>query len=342
MVGVADVSNDPALLSIISGSGASSSARVNGSSSHTPDEHDARPSIDPEDKKARDAANKFESLLIHSMLKSMRKTTMSENTSNEQGMYYDMLDEKLADTMIKAGGLGVADQIYDQIRHKSSRDPERNIAQSDTARLRQLVQSMDLPTTNTVDAEKNGTSKKKANADISSLRMATALWVSEKNHKSNATTNQHDFIAPLLPHAKNSAARLGTSARAVLAIAALETGWGKHMIKDENGVASNNLFGIKATSADNSFATTLTTEYINGETHKLKAKFKKYDSIADSVSGFADFVLNNPRYSKALQHAEDPERFLYELQEAGYATDPDYATKAISIMRQIPKYLTSL
>jgi len=62
-----------------------------------------------------------------------------------------------------------------------------------------------------------------------------------------------------------------------------------------------------------------------------------YDNTADAVDGFANFILSNPRYSNALKHAGNPEKFLQELQDAGYATDPRYAEKAISIMRQIAR-----
>ena len=143
------------------------------------------------------------------------------------------------------------------------------------------------------------------------------------------------FIDPLLPHANRNANRLGTSPNAILAIAALETGWGQKVASDENGKPSYNLFGIKSFGADVESVDILTTEYIDGKPEKIVDRFRVFKNPADAVDGFADFILENPRYKKALEHASDPTRFLEELQRAGYATDPKYATKAISILQQI-------
>lgn len=95
--------------------------------------------------KAREAANKFESLLIHNMLKSMRKTTMTEDKSNDRAIYDDMLDEKLADTMIKAGGIGIADQIVSQIREQQGTTASAVSVKSDGERLRELAQHLKRP-----------------------------------------------------------------------------------------------------------------------------------------------------------------------------------------------------
>jgi len=286
---------------------------------------------------ARKAADKFESLLIHSMLKSMRKTTMSEDTSNQRALYDDMLDEKLADTMIQSGGIGISDQIVEQIKQQQSKLITADTSVEDTAPLRELARQIDKPVAgNESDVarreliERTPTATHSATGDLS---FATGLWSGQQFGL--LSTRQRQFVEPLVPYARLSAQRLGTSTNAVLAIAALETGWGRSMITDKQGNDSHNLFGIKATESDNRYATTLTTEYVGGIPQKQQANFKTYPNQADAVIGFADFIQSNPRYSKALEHGGDPERFLQELQRAGYATDPRYADKAISIMRQI-------
>ena len=58
-----------------------------------------------DDSKLKETADKFESLMIHNMLKAMRRTTMAESTSNGQAMYEDMLDEKFAAIMSESGKL---------------------------------------------------------------------------------------------------------------------------------------------------------------------------------------------------------------------------------------------
>ena len=353
-----------------------------------------------QDDKAVEAAQKFEALLIHNMLKGMRKTTMAENTSNARGLYDDMLDEKLANVMIEAGGLGVAKQIISQIQASAAANTQVNtqttalsadqsnpgnniqlgvqntrfdstaqkrIAEpmgnligsrtdssnkqiinhnSDRTRLRQIAMNMSGSTDQLGQSGMMDPSHRTTNTshyksglsttDVARLRMASELWGNEESYE--RIVQQQQFLEPLVPHAKRNAERLGTSHEAILAIAALETGWGKSMIKDEQGQNSFNLFGIKATSHDKEFAQTTTTEFINGRAEKVDARFRTYKSPADAIDKFANFVLENPRYSDALKHAGDPERFLQELHNAGYATDPKYADKAISVMKQIKSH----
>ncbi len=295
-----------------------------------------------EQAKAREAANKFESLLIHNMLKSMRKTTMAEETSNQRSLYDDMLDKNLADSMMKAGGLGIADQLMSQL-HKEKASPTTQatphtgadkVVTRDHIRLRELAMSLDdAPTANNAKATSNLSTEPEAG--LARLKLLSRLWGQSEDTPPGSSMAKTEFLQSLTPHAQRSAQRLGTSTSAVLAIAALETGWGQSMLKNDLGQSSNNYFGIKAGTQDKHYTNNTTTEYLNGTSQNVQARFKAYDSTADSVEGFADFILENPRYSTALQHASNPERFLRELHDAGYATDPRYADKAITVMRQV-------
>ncbi len=289
-------------------------------------------SRDSDYEKAKEAATKFEALLIHSMLKSMRKTTMAENTSNQKAMYDDMLDQQIADTMVESGGLGVAEHMMSQLEgyQSTQQKPSTDLAASATtiSKLRALLDKTPpaLSTTAAAALEPGAT-------NIAQLQRTSSLWGSEEH--SRTSTKQADFIEPLKPFAQETAMRLGTTTNAVLAIAALETGWGQSMIKNESGQSTHNYFGIKAQKSETDFTVNTTTEYLQGKPQTVQARFKSYDSAADGIGGFADFILNNPRYSGALDHAGDPERFLAEIHKAGYATDPDYSKKAISILHQI-------
>ena len=303
-----------------------------------------------EQAKARDAANKFEALLIHSMLKSMRKTTMAENTSNQRALYDDMLDKNLADSMIKAGGLGIADQLMSQLGGKSSPAPAENTVHTgnhsaltrDRLRLRELAMSLNETRPDSdrnTQATSSGTAPtSSAEKGLARLKLISKLWGQTEESQSGNVSSKTEFLQSLAPHAQRSAQRLGTSPSAILAIAALETGWGQSMLKHVSGESSNNYFGIKAGENDPDFTNNTTTEYLNGKSQNVEARFKSYTSTADSVEGFADFLLENPRYSTALQHASNPERFLRELHDAGYATDPRYADKAITVMRQVEEH----
>lgn len=297
-----------------------------------------------EQAKARDAASKFEALLIHNMLKSMRKTTMAEETSNQRALYDDMLDQNLADSMMKAGGLGIADQLMSQLHNKKA--PTTNQATShasadkvvtrDHIRLRELAMSLDDdPPASSENPTSTSTVSAEPETGLARLKLLSRLWGQSENTPPGSALAKTEFLQSLTPHAQRSAQRLGTSTSAVLAIAALETGWGQSMLKNDLGQSANNYFGIKAGAQDKRYTNNTTTEYLNGTSQSVQARFKAYDSTADSVEGFADFILENPRYSTALQHASNPERFLRELHVAGYATDPRYADKAITVMRQV-------
>lgn len=305
--------------------------------------------------RVQETANKFEALLIHNMLKSMRKTTMAENTSNQKALYDDMLDERLAETMMQAGGLGVARQLISELQGIRQPQQSASISPADRSKLRELAFGSDdakplvrdNASSATVGSDRPvATTSSAANrsmgstTDIASLRMASGLWGREGDReKSRAQLN---FLQPLLPHAIRSAERLGTTPTAVLAVAALETGWGRAMLKNHAGQSAHNYFGIKATSTDQTYTSNITTEFVNGKPQKTVAHFKTFESPADAMEGFADFLLTNPRYSTALQKADNPEQFLRELHVAGYATDPNYADKAISVLHQIDRHLSPL
>lgn len=114
-----------------------------------------------------------------------------------------------------------------------------------------------------------------------------------------------------------------------LAQAALESGWGTY-------TAGNNLFGIKATGSHTpywkgDFVTARTSEYQNGGFVGQSSNFRKYDTVGDSVKDHTYFLQHNSRYAKVFQ-AQTPEEQAKELQAAGYATDPNYSGKLISII----------
>jgi flagellar protein FlgJ len=262
------------------------------------------------------------------MLKSMRKTTMAENTSNQKAMYDDMLDKQLADTMVEGGGLGVAQQLLMQLDANNATSTLQTNTNQDRLKLRALM-----------SGEEQSKGELSTNSEVSRNNAAgipmKSMLMGYTNSTSEPKSLQQKFTEPLETEARRSAEKLGTSPNAVLAIAALETGWGRHVLKDTDGASTHNYFGIKATGSDSNYSENSTREFLDGGWQKVQAKFKTYDSVEESISGFTDFILENPRYSKAIEHAEDPERFLKEIHKAGYATDPQYADKAISILHQI-------
>ena len=154
-----------------------------------------------------------------------------------------------------------------------------------------------------------------------------------------AFTDSDEFVATMLPMAEQAAKRIGVDPRYLVAQAALETGWGKSVMRNSDGSSSHNLFGIKATGNwDGGQARAITSEYRDGQFVKETAAFRSYDSYQDSFHDLVSLLQNNARYQDAVKAADNPEQFVQELQKAGYATDPNYASKISQIARQMKSY----
>ncbi|MFN4351606.1 MAG: flagellar assembly peptidoglycan hydrolase FlgJ [Hylemonella sp.] len=120
----------------------------------------------------------------------------------------------------------------------------------------------------------------------------------------------------------------GLPASYMLGQAGHESGWGQREILMKDGSPSHNLFGIKAGGDwKGKVAEVTTTEYTDGVPHKTVARFRAYDSHAESFRDFAQLISNSPRYAQARQQTGSVQGWAEGLQDAGYATDPDYAAK---------------
>nr|WP_314528116.1 flagellar assembly peptidoglycan hydrolase FlgJ [uncultured Pseudomonas sp.] len=154
-----------------------------------------------------------------------------------------------------------------------------------------------------------------------------------------AFSSSDEFVNAMLPMAKEAADRIGVDPRYLVAQAALETGWGKSVMRAQDGSSSHNLFGIKASSNwKGDSARAITSEFRNGEMVKETAQFRSYDSYKDSFHDLVTLLQTNNRYQDVVKSADNPEQFVRELQKAGYATDPNYASKISQIARQMTSY----
>ncbi|EMN1930346.1 flagellar assembly peptidoglycan hydrolase FlgJ, partial [Burkholderia ambifaria] len=144
------------------------------------------------------------------------------------------------------------------------------------------------------------------------------------------------FVDRLAAPAQAASASTGIPARFIVGQAALESGWGKREIRASDGSTSYNVFGIKANKGwTGRTVSALTTEYVNGTPRRVVAKFRAYDSYEHAMTDYANLLKNNPRYAGVLSASRSVEGFAHGMQKAGYATDPNYAKKLISIMQQI-------
>lgn len=135
-----------------------------------------------------------------------------------------------------------------------------------------------------------------------------------------------EFVSALLPAAMEESKRTGVDPRIIVAQAAQETGWGK-------SAPGNNYFGIKSHGKEGG-QNLNTHEYVNGQRVAMNDSFRTFGSPEESVRGYGDFILQNPRYGK-MRSAQGLDAQLAELQASGYATDPNYSNAVGSIARGI-------
>ncbi|OSZ74257.1 flagellar assembly peptidoglycan hydrolase FlgJ [Hydrogenophaga sp. IBVHS1] len=146
--------------------------------------------------------------------------------------------------------------------------------------------------------------------------------------RASAGPRQAGFVEEHSAAAAEVARESGIPASFMIGQAGHETGWGRSEIRHADGAPSHNLFGIKATGNwKGKVAEITTTEYIDGEARKVTAKFRAYDSYADSFRDYAQLISQSPRYGQVMEQLGSVQGFASGLQKAGYATDPQYAAK---------------
>jgi peptidoglycan hydrolase FlgJ len=142
-----------------------------------------------------------------------------------------------------------------------------------------------------------------------------------------------DFAKDVWPHAERAARRLNVAPEAILAQAALETGWGRHVMPRSDGSSSLNLFGIKAGSGwQGGSVSKPTIEYEEGAARLEVAKFRTYPDVAATFDDYVELIGEHPRYVSARNLGSDGGAYARALQESGYATDPAYAQKIENVM----------
>lgn len=295
------------------------------------------------------AAKQFEAMLINTLMKSMRDATPQDGPmDSEQGkMFTSMLDQQLSQTMAQRG-IGLADVLTRQL---SGNLPKPALGSSDNAAMQQALgvgkdrDDSVLPFSRDRLASLMPSS---LNADThgrdSNLPINQMLMNADRNTSTDSDGRRRNqqrpahveaFQSKLAKEAEEASQTTGIPARFMIAQAALESGWGKHVINHRDGSSSHNLFGIKATSSwKGKTVQAVTTEYVNGVAQRKVEKFRAYDSYADSFRDYASLLRNNPRYEKVLASAQDMTGFAQGLQRAGYATDPRYAEKLTRIIKQ--------
>lgn len=286
----------------------------------------------------KEVARQFEAIFLSNVLKGMRDAKLADGiTDSDQSKFYnDMYDKQLAVHLSGKPGVGLADLIVKQLSHDQP-DNEKLALEN------YLNRSAGTP--KIISSYPHAGQKARGaypvpadgrvviNAYIQdSSPLNEMIEIPLKDDHVLPIQSAEDFVRQLHPYAEQAAKELGVEPKVILAQAALETGWGRSLIKNSNGSNSFNLFNIKADKSwQGKQAQVPTLEFEQGIAKKVNAGFRSYASFQESFQDYVDFIKSNPRYGDALKQAGDGERYLHELQQAGYATDPNYASKVMRI-----------
>jgi len=241
-------------------------------------------------------AQQFEALFLGMMLDSMRAATIDGglDQSGEMGLYQQLFDRQIAVNAAAGGGLGIARLLVEQLSAAFPHEAEGQAAEPARA------------------------------PEVGRPPGAAA---------ETAAGSPGQFIREVLPHAKRAAEELGVHPMALVAQAALETGWGDRLPRRADGESSLNLFGVKAgDSWRGGRAVAGTLEFEGGVPVRRTEQFRAYGSVSEAFDDYVRLIKTSPRYAQARAAGADPGRYAEALQAAGYATDPRYAAKIRAIL----------
>ncbi|AXG37986.1 N-acetylmuramoyl-L-alanine amidase [Enterococcus gilvus] len=166
-------------------------------------------------------------------------------------------------------------------------------------------------------------------AFVFSLHSLSDFGVEDTQKEENLS--RQEFVEKLAPHAKELQQGYGVLPSIILGQAILESNWGQSQLASEY----KNLFGIKA-SGNQPKISLETKEYMNEQWITIQGDFKVYSTWEESLDDHTMLFVNgtnwNPQLYAGVLTATDYKQAAQALQTAGYATDPDYANKIISVI----------
>ncbi|MER5081449.1 flagellar assembly peptidoglycan hydrolase FlgJ [Providencia stuartii] len=289
--------------------------------------HLKRELTDSPDKGLRQVTQQLEATFVQMMLKSMRDALPQDGlfSSDQTRMLTSMYDQQIAQDLSQKG-LGFGEMMYQQLTQMQGDTSSEDIPVKPFNMDDRLIDS--LP--NQAMAQIVRRFAPLGDALSSSMQKVKSL-----------SLNSQNFISRLIEPAKVASQKSGISHLLVLAQAALESGWGRREILTAEGKTSHNLFGIKAgKSWQGPVTNIMTTEVINGKSIKMRDDFRVYGSYEEAIADYINLLTENPRY-RDVKHAQSPEVAARRLHQAGYATDPNYADKLITLINQIRGYQTA-
>ena len=271
-----------------------------------------------QDAAIQQVADEFEAMFAELMLKAARESDQGEGMfdSSELDTYHEMLDGQLAQSLARSQDFGFGAMLKQQFAGAlaAAKSEQAPGAASGLPALSTL-NSIESPLAGGVPV------------------ISSALSILRTGDAPGVKAQRQGFLDELAPFATSAANSLGVEPRALMAQAALESGWGKHVIRMPDGSSSHNYFGIKASPTwTGAVVKVPTTEYIGGRAVTVNAAFRAYPDARSAFRDYVDFIGGNPRYEQALAHGANAAQYARQLEAAGYATDPDYANKIMAIL----------
>src|SRR5690554_4642061 len=288
------------------------------------------------------AARELETQFAQMLIKSMRSASPDGGLGGDT-RYRDMYDQQLARELGKGRGLGLAPMIMRQLERSTGSATEASAGalplrgSGAPAAAMPLAPTAPMPAMLPLAPTRSGVSM--PGMDLQAYAMpAPAMRAPDFDKAAFAgvedapldASSPEAFVQSIWPQAQKATAELGVPAKALVAQAALETGWGRRLAGRKDA-SSLNLFGIKATGGwKGERVSSPTHEFVGGKRVDERAEFRAYGSVAES---FADYtrLIGRDRYAAARGTGDDVHRFATALQKAGYATDPSYAAKITAI-----------
>ncbi|MCU7804320.1 MAG: flagellar assembly peptidoglycan hydrolase FlgJ [Candidatus Thiodiazotropha sp. (ex Lucinoma borealis)] len=267
---------------------------------------------------AEQVARQFESLFVQMMVKQMRQASFGGGLfeSKQTQFVQDMYDQQLSVNLSEKRGLGMLQMLRSQL----------GVEEKGTA---QALSGLDNYWQNPASLARRQTPATTENPVPSTTNKVDL----DKQSSLDKINSPESFVKSLWSAAEQAAIELGLPTEALLAQAALETGWGGHVMQSTDGQNSHNLFGIKADQRwDGGQVKKETLEYQQDVAVRKRENFRTYSSFEESFQDYVSFLKENPRYTDALQNTQDAAAYFKALQDAGYATDPNYAEKIIRVM----------
>ncbi|MGO4762487.1 flagellar assembly peptidoglycan hydrolase FlgJ [Cupriavidus sp. 2KB_3] len=294
------------------------------------------------------AAKQFEAVFTQMVLKSMRDATPQDGLfDNEQTkLYMSMMDQQLSQ-QLSSRGIGLADVMIRQLaRATGTQLPDTMAAPGVGGRQQDAQMAALLDSRGATDADGPPPIGTVLPGNAWNPTAGVRQYQGQADWQQNGQSQlgqlpddspEHisSFVNRLAGPAMAASRASGVPAKLIVGQAALESGWGRREITNPDGSTTFNVFGIKAgANWKGPTAEVLTTEYVDGQPQKVRARFRAYGSYDEACADYARLLTTNSRYAGVVA-ANSAEEAAHGLQRAGYATDPAYGEKLVRIMKKV-------